>query len=292
MERHALKLGQLHEADWLLSLFGSPTMFSIDTVGPDSPPPLSAQPPPVFIIQKPHIEAATTLLARWSAAGAKFLILHISDETLNDSLDIYELPGCEKVLRFYIRNDIPCPEKVTTIPLGFHWTLRDGSKNPINLTPKLPFRELVWSFHGTNWKGRKEALKPLCDLSQNHLADFYEQWLGTEALGKEQYISTLLNSVFVPCPEGVNGETFRFYEALECGCIPLIVRTASNSVWLDWVMENLQIIELPSWQAAATFMEHLLANKEQLEKYRDVILGSWVKWRDQLLEEGVDWLKV
>ena len=287
MDRHALKLEQLHEADWLMALFGSPTLFSIDTVSPSSAPPAS---PPVFILQKPHIEAATTLLARWSAAGAKFSILHMSDETLDDPLDSYELPGCEKVLRFYLRNDVPCPEKVTTIPLGYHWTLREGSKNPLSLTPKLPFRELVWSFHGTNWRGRKEAVKPLIDLSGAHLAVFYEEWLGAEALGKEQYISTLLNSVFVPCPEGVNGETFRFYEALECGCVPLIVRTDRNSAWVDWLQEHMQIVDLPSWQAAATFVEHLLANKEKLEKYRDVVLGSWVKWRQQLLGEGVDWL--
>ena len=290
MDRHALKLGQLHEADWLMALFGSPTVFSIDAVGPDSPP-LTGAAPPVFILQKPHIQAATTLLTRWSAAGAKFLILHMSDETLDDSLDIYELPGCEKVLRFYVRGDLPCPEKVTTIPLGYHWTLREGSKNPLNLTPRLPFRELVWSFHGTNWRGRKEALKPLIDLSGAHLANFYDQWLGSEALGKEQYIATLLNSVFAPCPEGVNGETFRFYEALECGCVPLIVRTESNSAWVDWTQEHLQIVDLPSWSAAASFMEHLLANKEKLEKYREVLLGSWIRWRGRLLDEGVDWLK-
>jgi GR25 family glycosyltransferase involved in LPS biosynthesis len=290
MDRHALKLEQLHEADWLMALFGSPTMFSIETVSRDSPPLQGA--PPVFIIQKPHIEAATTLLTRWSAAGAKFIVLHLSDETLDDPVDIYELPGCEKVLRFYIRYDLPCAKKVTTIPLGFHWTLRDGSKNPLTVTPRLPFRELVWSFHGTNWGSRKEALKPLTDMSGTHLAAFYDKWLGAEALGKEQYISTLLNTVFVPCPEGVNGETFRFYEALECGCIPLIVRTPQNTAWVDWVQEHLQIIDLPSWEAAAAFVDHLMSNKEKLEKYRGVVLESWVRWRAELLRDGADWLKV
>jgi GR25 family glycosyltransferase involved in LPS biosynthesis len=289
LDQHGLKLSQLHEADWLMAMFGSPTMFSIEQVGITTPPLLEG-PAPVFILQTPHIEAATDLLRSWSAAGAKFRILHLSDEKGCDSLEVYKLSGCEKVMRFYVRGDVPCAEKVTTIPLGYHWTLREGSKNPLTLTPRLPFRELTWSFHGTDWGSRKGALEPLTDISGAHLANFYEQWLGAEAQGKDEYVTTLLNSIFVPCPDGVNGETFRFYEALECGCIPLLVRTGHNGAWVDWIQDHLQIIDLPSWQAAATFAQHLLEHKEKLEKYRDVVLGSWVRWRGEVLKSGAEWL--
>jgi hypothetical protein len=215
--------------------------------------------------------------------------LHLSDEIGDEPLDIYEMDGCVKVMRFYLR-DCPCPEKVLTIPLGYHWTLAEGSKVPTTHTPRLPFREHVWSFHGTDWKGRKELLAPLNELP--HVAEFYEGWNSAEALKGDAYISMLLNTVFVPCPDGVNAETFRFYEALECGCIPLLVRTDANATWVDWVCENLQILPLSSWADAAQLVQHLMKEKPMLEAYRTKVLQGWIAWRVKIQEEVKEWLKV
>lgn len=47
-----------------------------------------------------------------------------------------------------------------------------------------------------------------------------------------QNVEQLVNTVFVPCPPGIKPETFRHYEALEAGCIPLIV-ASKNAEYLD-----------------------------------------------------------
>jgi hypothetical protein len=126
-----------------------------------------------------------------------------------------------------------------------------------------------------------------------HVAEFYEGWNSAAALKGDAYISVLLNTVFVPCPDGVNPETFRFYEALECGCIPVLVRTEANAAWVNWVSEKCNIIPtMNSWEDAREFITYIMEHKDKLEGYRAAVLGAWVKWREEVRREGIKWLQV
>ena len=281
-----LDMRDLYEYKWLLHTFGQPSTLSIDMIDEDSPVPTDC---PIVIVQRPHGAAIARVLRKWDAQGAKFFLLHVSDEMSEDPIDMYELDGCVKVMRMYLR-DVPCAEKVLTIPLGYHWTLAEGSKMPMTHTPHLPFREHVWSFHGTDWQGRKELLAPLKEIP--HVAEFYEGWNCAAALKGDAYISMLLNTVFVPCPDGVNPETFRFYEALECGCVPLLVRTEANKAWINWIAEKTKVIPMNSWADARDFVKYIMGNKQQLEGYRAAVLGAWVQWREEVRQAGVKWLQV
>jgi hypothetical protein len=133
-------------------------------------------------------------------------------------------------------------------------------------------------------------LAPLNEIP--HAAEFYEGWNSAKALKGDAYISMLLNTVFVPCPDGVNAETFRFYEALECGCIPLLVRTEANEAWINWVTAKTKIIPMKSWADARDFVKYIMGNKEQLEGYRTAVLEAWVQWREEVRHEGIKWLQV
>jgi hypothetical protein len=287
LSQHKLDISHLYEGKWLQELFGRPTTFVIEPIRSEDPPPTDS---PVFIIQRPYIEKATALMEKWNDHGATFSILHMSDELATDDISSYDLSGCLSVLRFYQRSNLP--EKVMTIPLGYHWTLREGSKNILTVTPRLPFRSLTWSFFGTDWKDRKNLLDPLYDVSGSYKTQFFKDWNDSHALGSEAYISALLDTVFVPCPDGVNPETFRFYEALECGCIPLIVKTEENAAWVSWVSARLSIIPLKSWTETRHFVGHLMQNREMLEAYRTKVLSSWIEWRKELQDEVKAWSKV
>ena len=288
LDAHALQLKQLYEADWLLELFENPTDTTIHRVKPSDPPPTDC---PVVILQKPHIEVLTNMLERWDSFGAKFYILHLSDEMENDSLEAYDLQGCVKVIRFYQRPGMPCPEKITILPLGYHWGRREPHQDIFVKTPKLPFRQTGWSFVGTDWNSRKDLLKPLLDLEGvTQKTRFLAEWKGEGSYTREQYVELMLDSTFVACPDGVNPETFRFYEALEFGCLPLIVRTENNAAWVDWVCENLRLIPLNSWSEAAGLVTHLMKEKVMLEAYRNKIIGAWMNWKKKLFEEFRDLL--
>ena len=69
------------------------------------------------------------------------VLLHLSDETVNDPLSIYEHPAVKLVIRNYVRKDIPVSDKVITIPLGY---VRNRSLK--GKFKKLSERSLAWSF--------------------------------------------------------------------------------------------------------------------------------------------------
>ena len=283
LDTHALQFKQLYEGDWLLELFGNPTDATIERVKPSDPPPTDC---PIVVLQKPHIEILTNMLERWDSFGAKFHILHLSDEMENDSLAAYDLDACVKVIRFYQRPGVTFTEKVTTLPLGYHWGRREPHQDILVKTPKLPFRQTGWSFIGTDWNGRKDLLKPLLDLEGvTQKTRFLAEWKGEGSYTREQYVEVMLDSTFVACPDGVNAETFRFYEALEFGCVPLVVRTEKNSAWVDWVCENLPLLPLASWADAAGLVAHLMKEKAMLEAYRNKIIGVWMTWKKVLFDE-------
>jgi hypothetical protein len=281
LDCHPLQFKELYEGDWLLELLGHPTDATIESVKFDKPPPDDC---PIVILQKPHIDVITFMLERWDSFGKKFMILHLSDEHCDDSLEAYKLDGCVKVLRFYQR-EVPCSEKVTILPLGYHWTRREPHQDILIKTPKLPFRQTGWSFMGTDWGCRKTLLKPLLDLeSVKNQTRFLATWKDPDAFTREQYLEVMLDSVFVPCPDGQNPETFRFYEALEFGCIPLLVRTERNAAWVDWVCEHLQLLPLDSWEDAAQLVAHLIKEKTMLEAYRNKVMIAWMSWKKALFE--------
>lgn len=286
LDKHNLEFDQLYEKEWLFQLLGNPTIAMIEPISPMDPPPTDC---PIVVLQKPHIEVLTNMLERWDSFGAKFHILHLSDEMGSDSLDVYELESCVKVFRFYQRPGLS--EKVTIVPLGYHWGRREPHQDILIKTPKLPFRQTGWSFIGTDWNSRKDLLKPLLDLQGvTQKTRFLAEWKGEGSYTREQYVEVMLDSTFVACPDGVNAETFRFYEALEFGCVPLVVRTEKNSVWVDWVCENLPLLPLASWSDAAGLVAHLMKEKGMLEAYRNKILGAWMNWKNELFYEFQDLL--
>jgi hypothetical protein len=98
----------------------------------------------------------------------------------------------------------------------------------------------------------------------------------------DEYSAMLLSSTFVPCPRGQNLETFRFYEALELGCIPIYVREGENDPFYKFISEKVPILNLTSWEQAVNYMTELEQNKETLVQYRKTLLQKWRDWKQEL----------
>jgi Exostosin family len=158
-------------------------------------------------------------------------------------------------------------------------------------TPELPFRENMWSFAGTDWKGRKDALAVLQSI-QPHFLRWFDQWQHPNQLTEEEYLGLLLNSKFVPCPRGQNIETYRFYEALDCGCIPLFIREEGDEAFLKQFDGYMPFINLTGWDHAAALMLHLSQNHDMMDKYRKGILIGWARYKMTLKERVRKWFSV
>jgi hypothetical protein len=113
---------------------------------------------------------------------------------------------------------------------------------------------------------------------------YADSWESAQKIQRKEYLAVLLDSYFVPCPVGNNAETFRIYEALECGCIPLYVKNGDNDPLGARLMEEIGILPSSNWSEAASLAEHLLQNIQMLENYRTVILNRWLGYKKKIAE--------
>jgi GR25 family glycosyltransferase involved in LPS biosynthesis len=279
LEQHKFDSVNAYEREWIQELLGKETPFIVETIDPQIVP----EDAPIVIVQRPFVEAYSALFQHWNEQGRDFYVYHVSDEFSNDSLDFYCLPHCLGIVRFYKRTDIPVEarSKTYTIPLGYHWTMAGGSENPVDKTPRLPFRNTVWSFYGTAWQDRDTKLATLQDIKPHSLR-LVDSWDSPEKITRNQYVATLLDTIFVPCPSGNNIETFRLYEALECGCIPLYVKTPGDELYVEWLQEEIGLLPVSGWSEAAALMMHFMKEKEVMESYRNTLLIRWKTWKERL----------
>lgn len=223
---------------------------------------------------------------RWLSTLRKnhtFKIIHVADEYGTDPIHMYEWPEVTKVLRTYSRPDLNT-SKVLVIPLGYHSQFKGSRDILLSSTPSLPFRDLMWSFVGTDWRGRSSDM--VLDAVKPNYTKWFSQWKDPDQLSEDEYLALLLNSKFVPCPRGQNIETYRLYEALDCGCIPLVL-----DVPLIISLESkIPFIKLSSWEHAAALMKYFEENPEQMEQYRNLILVSWMNYKIELKESVRKWL--
>jgi hypothetical protein len=85
-------------------------------------------------------------------------------------------------------------------------------------------------------------------------------------------------------------ETYRLYEALDCGCIPLFLNEPDTETWLEIFNNEIPFLKIDSWEQAASLMHHLLNDKEQMEQYRKTLLMTWAKYKMGLKEKVRVWL--
>ena len=277
----------IYESNWLQDLFQT-TPFVLESVKIEDP--LEGSTNLIVVIIKNKWIEQINWLERLRANGHTFKILHLSDEHLNDPIHFYTWPEVKGVMRFYTRPDLPNDPKILIIPLGYHNQFKGGRDFPHIFTPELPFRDLTWSFAGTNWQGRQESMQIL-NVIQPSFVKWLDDWNSPKQMKEDEYISTMLSSKFIPCPSGQNRETYRFYEALTCGCIPIFINDPADSSWLDQFGGMLPFIKIDHWEHAAALMQHLIENKTILEQYRKAILFGWSEFLKVLKQKVTNFIK-
>jgi hypothetical protein len=96
----------------------------------------------------------------------------------------------------------------------------------------------------------------------------------------------------MPCPVGNNPETFRIYEALEHGCIPIYVREKGDDLFIKMLTSNLPIAIMDSWEASGKFMVDNFQNTSMLIDYRIKLLEAWSVWKKKIMSDIKDKFKL
>jgi alpha(1,3/1,4) fucosyltransferase len=242
----------LFEKEWLEELLGQP----LDKIETEVP---------IVLYQRPHCQKLMETLKSWPA----FTLLHLSDEGGLDPIEIYDWPACKGVVRNYVREGLS--SKVVTIPLGYHWSAAAAAAAANAATQK---KDLLWSFIGAEYGGRRDKLHPFKGLLPNKCV-FQKEWNSPTKCGKEEVVDSLKRSLGVPCPGGVNYETFRIYEALEAGAIPMLVEEAGSEAFLAYLKKWIPLATSPDWTTSARILHGLSQKPDLYREYQKSLALGW-----------------
>ena len=212
------------------------------------------------------------------ASGRRNLgVLHLGDELGQDNISFYT--DADYVLRHYYRPGLlrrgrPGCE-IAWVPNG--WARSVG---PFAAKHHLPFEEREHEFFFAGYKGgegmglsdRQAMLEALAKLGRPAtiiLTKGFGQGLGAMA-----YAGYLGNSKFALAPAGNARETIRFYDALECGAIPVV----TDGKWLH-SKDGIAALGLPP---VVILKDWGQLNKVGEGAYNEVMRGDVVEWWTKL----------
>jgi hypothetical protein len=202
--------------------------------------------------------------------------VHLSDETLEDDFSFYDDAACKFVIRTYLHPIAFFHDKVLTIGLGYKRGFRTCPTNTRD-------RYYNWSFAGNiHDETRTAAIAEFQHIAPYRLHTTSSGFNAAEGLNIAEYRALMEDSRFVLCLIGQgNIDTFRFYEALEAGAIPVVLaRTPQQPVIPSYWHGIFGTSELPfiigeSWDRCASLMLSMLQKKESYTKCAAACRRLW-----------------
>jgi GR25 family glycosyltransferase involved in LPS biosynthesis len=214
------------------------------------------------------------------------ILIHLSDEKMNDDIQLYGHPAVHLVLRNYIRSDIPAQycDKVITLPLGYV-----NGRSMKGKYKKSSDRTYAWSFIGSvDKEGRIDMVRDLTPFEPNHLK-LLSTWAHPTSETAKEFTDILEDSKFIPCPKGINFETFRLYEALEAGCIPICISSPEGEhKCYDKLVGNSAVLTVESWSAARSLMERVHNNNDIMNQIQENLTKFWKSQKMKLTGNILD----
>ena len=204
----------------------------------------------------------------------KIFLIHLGDEGGAEKKDlVYSL--CEHIWRTFSLPMFKNFKNVTSIPIGYKC---DPIKDNINILK----RNYKWSFLGTtHGSSRYDLLNKHKNITPNFI-NLTENFSGKKSMDTDDYYKILNNSIFAPIPHGYfHPETYRLYEALEAGCIPIIENPFH---FFDNFLPNNPLLSVNSWEDSSTIIKKYLENKKDIEILRNKINDWWTQHKENLKE--------
>lgn len=166
---------------------------------------------------------------------------------------------------------LPSTDKTFYIPLGY--TDRVGrllehqaSTKSHNHNQKITERKYKWSFCGQSLKRDRELMLRYLKNCQPNFVYRSDGAGHSEMLSGEDYWKIMTQSIFIPCPLGnINTDTYRLFEALESGAIPIILKSYASQPY-DYYKNLLGDHPIPTflhWKEVEIFLETINVSSVQ-----------------------------
>jgi len=169
---------------------------------------------------------------------------------------------------------------VHKIPLGYY------AREDVTYIP-ISERENDLYFAGSIQHKNEQKLKRPKELARNRMTDallalnktnpeINIKTKVTEGFGdsistdNQSYLQNMMNTKICPIPRGANLETFRFYEAIKSGCIPI-----GEAFPKAWYYDDAPIIRLKNWADIKTVVPEILNDTDRLNELHQQVLKWW-----------------
>jgi len=221
----------------------------------------------ILIIVDSSVDVKNEFYTKLNLICSKIFLFHLGDEFGFHNLStVYNI--CNYIWRPFCASKYFNNAKVKCIPIGY----KSGASYK-----KKDKRKYKWAFTGTPHKSsRHDLLFQFANIEPFfcHKTEKFDR----KNISVDEMNDVLSSTEFIPCPYGFfHPETYRVFEALECGCIP-IVESAYN--YFDRLFPNNPFIKINKWKEAKTILEGW--NKDQIKKKSEECIAWWNKEKSDL----------
>jgi len=223
----------------------------------------------ILIIVDSNPEKKSELYDKLKLICSKLILIHLGDET--GSYDLSSIYGkFSYVLRTFCSSKYFKSEHVKCIPIGYKSGIINKHKDN---------RKYKWAFTGTPHKSSRHdllfqlfSIKPFfCHKTEK---------FNTKIISAEEMSEVLSSTEFLPCPNGFyHPETYRLYEALQCGCIPIVEDTYK---YYDRLFPSNPFIKVEKWADVRPILKSW--EKDQIKKKQEECINWWNNYKNNLQE--------
>ena len=225
----------------------------------------------VLIIIDSSVEEKNELYLKLNLICSKVFLFHLGDEFGFHNLStVYN--SCNYVWRPFCSSKYFNNEKVTCIPIGYKSGVLSMEKSK---------RKYRWAFTGTPHKSsRHDLLYQFSDIKPFfcHKTQKFDK----NIISVDEMNEVLSSTDFIPCPNGFfHPETYRVYEALECGCIPIVENAYK---YYDRLFPGNPFLKIDKWLDAKPIVQGW--SEEQIEKKR-IECKIWWKEKKKNIQDFI-----
>lgn len=204
----------------------------------------------------------------------KIYLIHLGDEGGKINKNFYS--NFLHVFRTFYFNNFANNPRVTFIPIGY----KSGPiKNSININE----RKYIWNFLGTiHGASRYDLMLKNKNIKPNYI-NVTKKFGGKNSLDSHEYYEVMGNTIFSLVSHGYfHPETYRLYESLESGCIPIIENPHN---FFDVFLPKNPIIKINLWKESREIIEDLNSNNKKKLDLSNSIQDWWVNYKFNLRSE-------
>ena len=228
-----------------------------------------------LIIIDSSVEKKAEFYTKLKLLCSKIFLIHLGDETgIYDLSSVYG--NCSHVWRTFCTGRYFNNKKVDCIALGY--------KSGVETNKKDLKRKYKWAFIGTPHKSSRHDL--LFQLSNIQPSFSYKtEKFHKKIMDTEEMTQILTQTSFLPCPNGfVHPETYRLYEALETGCIPIVENAYK---YYDRLFPDNPFLKIDKWIEAKEIVMNW--SNDQINKKMEECKNWWhqkkLKLQDEIFEK-------